>query len=77
MTDIDMAMVAGTGMTYEDERIGPLVVADRIGLDEIVDKLTELEETFGPRFRPARPLRLRVRAEHLGVKTGKGFYEHT
>ena len=77
MTDIDMAMVAGTGMTYEGDRVGPLVIADRIGLDEIVEKLTELEEEFGPRFRPARPLRLRVRAQHLGVKSGKGFYEHT
>jgi 3-hydroxyacyl-CoA dehydrogenase len=77
MTDIDMAMVAGTGMTYEGDRVGPLVIADRIGLDEVADKLWELEEAFGPRFRPARPLRLRVRAGHLGVKAGKGFYEHT
>jgi len=77
MTDIDMAMVAGTGMTYEGDRVGPLVIADRIGLDDIVDKLWELREAFGPRFRPARPLRLRVRAGHLGVKSGKGFYEHT
>jgi 3-hydroxyacyl-CoA dehydrogenase len=77
MTDIDMAMVAGTGMTYEGDRVGPLVIADRIGLDEVVDKLWELEEAFGPRFRPARPLRLRVRAGHLGVTSGRGFYEHT
>ncbi|MBS3784727.1 MAG: 3-hydroxyacyl-CoA dehydrogenase [Anaerolineae bacterium] len=77
MTDIDMAMVAGTGMTYEGDRVGPLVVADRIGLDEIEENLRELEEEFGPRFRPARPLRLRVRAKHLGVKSGRGFYEHT
>jgi len=77
MTDIDMAMVAGTGMTYEGDRVGPLVVADQVGLDEIEGKLRELEDEFGPRFRPARPLRLRVRAEHLGVKNGKGFYEHT
>jgi 3-hydroxybutyryl-CoA dehydrogenase len=77
MTDIDMAMVAGTGMTYEGDRVGPLVIADRIGLDEVVDQLWELEEAFGPRFRPARPLRLRVRAGHLGVKSGRGFYEHT
>jgi 3-hydroxybutyryl-CoA dehydrogenase len=77
MTDIDMAMVAGTGMTYGGERIGPLVIADQIGLDTVIDALWELEEAFGPRFRPARPLRLRVRAGHLGVKSGKGFYEHT
>jgi 3-hydroxyacyl-CoA dehydrogenase len=77
MTDIDMAMVAGTGMTYEGDRVGPLVIADRIGLDEVVDELWELEGALGPRFRPARPLRLRVRAGHLGVKSGRGFYEHT
>ncbi len=77
MTDVDMAMVAGTGMTYEGDRVGPLVIADRIGLDEIVQTLSRLEDEFGPRFRPARPLRLRVRAGHLGMKSGKGFYEHT
>jgi 3-hydroxyacyl-CoA dehydrogenase len=77
MTDIDMATVAGTGMTYDGERVGPLVIADHIGLDRIVEKLEELERELGPRFQPARPLRLRVRAGHLGVKTGKGFYEHT
>ena len=77
MTDIDMAVVAGTGMTFDGDRVGPLVVADRIGLDEVEGKLRELEDEFGPRFRPARPLRLRVRAQHLGVKNGKGFYEHT
>jgi 3-hydroxyacyl-CoA dehydrogenase len=76
ITDIDMAMVAGTGMTYEGDRVGPLEVADRIGLDEIVEALENLEEELGPRFRPARPLTLRVRANHLGVKTGKGFHEH-
>jgi 3-hydroxyacyl-CoA dehydrogenase len=77
MTDIDMAMVAGTGMTYAGERVGPLVVADQIGLDAVLETLRGLEETYGSRFRPARPLRLRVRAGHLGVKAGKGFYEHT
>jgi len=77
MTDIDMAMVAGTGMTYEGDRVGPLVIADRIGLDNVVDKLADLEDAFGPRYRPARPLRLRARAGQLGVKAGKGFYEHT
>ncbi len=77
ITDIDMAMVAGTGMTYGGDRVGPLVIADRIGLDNVVEKLNDLEEELGPRFRPSRPLRLRVRAGHLGVKTGKGFHEHT
>ena len=77
VTDIDMSMVAGTGMTYGGERVGPLVVADKIGLDAVVDTLEELAEELGPRFRPARPLRLRVRAGHLGEKAGKGFHEYT
>lgn len=31
---------------------------------------------LGTRFRPARPLTLRVRARHLGEKSGKGFHEY-
>jgi len=76
ITDIDMSMVAGTGMTYGDERVGPLVIADKTGLDTVAETLEELEQELGPRFHPARPLRLRVRAGHLGEKTGKGFHEY-
>jgi 3-hydroxyacyl-CoA dehydrogenase len=76
INDIDMSMVAGTGMTYGGERIGPLAIADKIGLDAVVETLAKLEEELGPRFRPSRPLKLRVRAGHLGVKTGKGFHEY-
>jgi 3-hydroxyacyl-CoA dehydrogenase len=76
ITDIDMSMVAGTGMTYGGERVGPLVVADKIGLDAVVETLATLAEELGPRFRPVRPLKLRVRAGHLGEKTGKGFHEY-
>jgi 3-hydroxyacyl-CoA dehydrogenase len=76
ITDIDMSMVAGTGMTYGGDRVGPLVIADKIGLDVIVDKLQALEKELGPRFRTARPLKLRVRAGHLGEKAGKGFHEY-
>ena len=76
LTDIDMSMVAGTGMTYGGERVGPLVIADKIGLDVVVATLESLAEELGPRFRPSRPLKLRVRAGHLGEKTGKGFHEY-
>ena len=76
LTDIDMSMVAGTGMTYDGERIGPLAIADRVGLDVVVDTLTALQEKLGARFRPSLPLRLRVRAGHLGEKTGRGFHEY-
>jgi 3-hydroxyacyl-CoA dehydrogenase len=77
ITDIDMSMVAGTGMTYGGERVGPLVIADKIGLDVVVETLGAFADELGPRFRPSRPLKLRVRAGHLGEKTGKGFHEYT
>jgi len=77
ITDIDMSMVAGTGMTYGGERVGPLVIADKIGLDVVVETLDTLADELGTRFRPSRPLKLRVRAGHLGEKAGRGFHEYT
>ena len=76
LSDIDMSMVAGTGMTYGGERVGPLAIADKIGLDVVLGDLQKLAGELGPRFRPSRPLKLRVRAGHLGEKTGKGFHEY-
>ncbi len=75
--DIDMSMVAGTGMTYGGERLGPLAVADHIGLDNVVAKMEELQAAYGERFRPARLLRTKARAGHLGRKSGRGFHEYS
>jgi len=75
--DIDLAMVAGTGMTYSGERVGPLAVADILGLDAVVAKLESLQRKHGERFRPARLLRTKVRAGHLGRKVGRGFHEYS
>lgn len=77
VNDIDMAMIAGSGMTYQGERVGPLAVADFIGLDVVVAKLEELQKKHGERFRPSRTLRTKVRAGHLGKKAGKGFHEYS
>jgi len=77
IADIDMAMIAGTGMTFGGERLGPLAIADRIGLEAVIDTLARLVRTLGPRFRPSRPLTLRVRAGHAGKESGKGFHEYT
>jgi 3-hydroxyacyl-CoA dehydrogenase/enoyl-CoA hydratase/3-hydroxybutyryl-CoA epimerase len=74
--DIDMAAIAGIGMKMGDERMGPLAMADRMGLDMVQEELEKLRQELGPRFHPARLLRLKVRANHLGEKTGKGFLEH-
>ena len=75
--DIDMSMVAGTGMTYSGARMGPLAVADHIGLDQVCARLEALQARYGERFRPARLLRTKVRAGHLGKASGRGFLEYS
>ncbi|MBI3286915.1 MAG: 3-hydroxyacyl-CoA dehydrogenase [Chloroflexi bacterium] len=74
--DIDMAMMAGTGMRRGDRPIGPLGLADEMGLDAVLGQLEEFQRKYGERFRPARYLRLKVKAKHLGKKVGKGFLEY-
>jgi 3-hydroxyacyl-CoA dehydrogenase len=77
VNDIDMAMIAGAGMTYGGERMGPLAIADVMGLDVVLEGLRAFEAKYGPRFRPSRLLKLKVRAGHRGKKAGKGFHEYT
>jgi len=74
---IDMAMIAGTGMKYGEERLGPLQLADVLGLDVVLGSLEKFQAKYGDRFRPARLLKTKVRAGHLGKKAGKGFFEYT
>jgi 3-hydroxyacyl-CoA dehydrogenase len=76
VNDVDGAMVAGTGMTYHGERKGPLAIADEIGLDAVLAGLEQFFAQYGERFHPARLLRTKVRAGHLGVKARRGFYEY-
>jgi len=75
--DINKAMIAGTGMKRNGEMVGPLQIADQMGLDVVLQKLEEHEKLLGSRFHPAPLLRRKVLAGHLGVKTGKGFGEYT
>ena len=81
VNDIDMACIAGLGMQVnrngELVRMGPLEYMDELGLDVVVEKLEALEKEFGPRFHPADILYQKVRAGHLGKKTGYGFKEYT
>lgn len=76
-TDIDLAMIAGSGMTYQGERMGPLAIADTLGLDVVLNQLEALHAQYGERFRPARYLKLKVRAGHLGKQAGRGFHEYS
>jgi len=57
--------------------MGPLALADLIGLDVCLAVLGVLHEGFGdPKYRPCPLLRRMVAAGHLGRKSGQGFYAY-
>jgi 3-hydroxybutyryl-CoA dehydrogenase len=57
--------------------MGPLTLADFIGLDTCLAIMEVLYEGFGdPKYRPCPLLRKMVKAGWLGKKSGKGFYEY-
>ncbi len=58
--------------------MGPLALADLIGLDVCLDILKVLSEGFGdPKYRPCPLLVKMVDAGYLGRKSGRGFYEYS
>lgn len=68
--DIDLAMTAGT-----NHPVGPLALADRIGLDTVLAICEVLYQDLGDsKFHPCPLLRRYVEAGWLGRKSGRGFY---
>lgn len=70
--DIDTVMKLGM-----HHPMGPLALADLIGLDTCLSILEVLQDGFGdPKYRPCPLLRQMVDAGYLGRKTGRGFYRY-
>jgi 3-hydroxybutyryl-CoA dehydrogenase len=56
--------------------MGPLELADRVGLDTLLAILDDMREAFGDAFRAPPLLRQMVAAGKLGRKSGRGFYDY-
>ena len=71
--DIDEAMKLGC-----NHPIGPLALADLIGLDVVLAVMEVFHREFkDPKYRPAPLLKEMVAAGKLGRKSGRGFYTYT
>lgn len=70
--EIDKAMKLGANMP-----IGPLALCDMVGIDVLLSVCEYYWREFGDsKYRPSLALKQKVRAGHLGVKTGRGFYDY-
>ncbi len=70
--EIDEAMKAGA-----NHPMGPLALADLIGLDTVLAIMNVLYEGYSDsKYRPAQLLKKKVEAGHLGRKSGRGFFEY-
>ena len=69
--DIDAAMKLGA-----NHPLGPLALADLVGVDICLAIMEVLHRELGDKYRPCPLLRRMVSAGHLGRKSGRGFYTY-
>ncbi len=69
--EIDAIMKMGA-----NHPMGPIELADLVGLDTVLSVMKVLQEAFGDKYRPCPLLFKYVEAGYLGVKTGRGFYQY-
>ena len=69
--DIDKAMTLSLNWP-----IGPLKLTDFVGLDLVLAVNRNMFQALGEKYRPPSLLEEKVRAGHLGMKSGKGFFEY-
>ena len=69
--EIDAMMKLGA-----NHPMGPLELADFVGLDTVLSVMKILQESFGDKYLPCPLLIKYVDAGYLGVKTGRGFYRY-
>ncbi len=71
--EIDKAMKLGANMP-----IGPLALCDMVGIDVLLMVCEYYWKEFGDsKYRPSLALKQKVRAGHLGIKSGRGFYDYS
>ncbi len=71
--EIDKAMKLGANMP-----IGPLALCDMVGIDVLLNVCEYYWREFGDsKYRPSLALKQKVRAGHLGMKSGRGFYDYS
>jgi 3-hydroxybutyryl-CoA dehydrogenase len=69
--DIDTAVKLGL-----NHPMGPLEMADMVGLDVRLAVLNELRRSLGDKYRPAPLMEAHVKAGRLGRKVGRGVYDY-
>ena len=73
VSEIDTVMKLGMA-----HPMGPLQLADFIGLDVCLSILNVLQDGFGnPKYAPCQLLVNMVTAKNLGIKSGQGFYDYS